>query len=98
MKYQCMQAHAREFSIERMSCTFKVSRSGYYRFISAKQSQRAKEDQRLLSKTELIHQQGRQTYGSPRIQAELQASGEKCSRKSVCKQHIVSYPECPCPV
>jgi transposase InsO family protein len=85
MKYAFMQTHAREFSIERMSSVFGVSRSGYYQFLHATASLREKEDNRLLLKIKTIHQRTRQTYGSPRIHAELLEEGEACSRKRVAK-------------
>jgi transposase InsO family protein len=62
-----------------------VSRSGYYRFLKAKPSLRKQENERLLEKIRLIHQSSFGTYGSPRIHAELKASGETCSRKRVAK-------------
>lgn len=83
MKYQFMQTHAEEFSIERMSNVFAVSRSGYYQFIGAKPSKRKQEEERLLIKIKTIHEVSRQTYGSPRVQAELREMGESCSRKKV---------------
>ena len=85
MKYGFMKAHESEFSIERMSSVFKVSRSGYYQFRHAKPSARSQEDERLLLKIKAIHQASRQTYGSPRICAELREAGESCSRKRVSK-------------
>lgn len=83
MKYEFMKQHKNEFSIERMSKVFNVSRSGYYHSINAIPSERAKENERLLEKIKLIHNDSRQTYGSPRIHAELKAQGETCSRKLV---------------
>lgn len=50
MKYQFMKAYKDEFKIERMSNVFKVSRSGYYKFIARKPSNRARENERLLEK------------------------------------------------
>lgn len=85
MKYAFMQTHASEFSIKRMSHVFMVSRSGYYQFRHAEPSLRAQEDERLLLKIKTIHQASRQTYGSPRICAELREEGETCSRKRVSK-------------
>ena len=85
MKYAFMQTHASEFSIERMSQVFNVSRSGYYQFIHAKLSLRAQEEERLLLKIKQIHEESRYTYGSPRIHAELCAEGETCSRNRVSK-------------
>jgi len=85
MKYQFMQQHAQEYSIKKMAKIFSVSRSGYYQFITTKLSARAKENQRLCNAIKTIHDGSRQTYGSPRIWAELRANGEQCSRKRVCK-------------
>lgn len=80
-----MQGHAAEFNIEKMSRVFNVSRSGYYRFISTGSSSRKLEDEKLLLKIKAIHKESRQTYGSPRICAELQEQGENCSRKRVAR-------------
>ena len=85
MKHQFMKAHESEFSIERMSSVFNVSRSGYYHFINATPSQRKQENHRLLTKINAIYEASRHTYGSPRIYAELCDMGEVCSRKRVAK-------------
>jgi len=85
MKYAFMQTHAEKFSIEKMSRVFNISRAGYYRFIAMKPSQRALENEKLLLKIKEIHNISRQTYGSPRICAELQAEGAVCSRKRVAR-------------
>lgn len=83
MKFEFMKKHEKEFSIERMSQVFGVSRSGYYHFIHAKLSARNKENQRLLEKIQVAHKLSRETYGSPRIHAELSSQGETCSRKRI---------------
>jgi len=57
-----------------------VSRSGYYRFTKAKPSCREQEQERLTMKIQTIYEASRQTYGSPRIHAELKEQGETCSR------------------
>jgi len=85
MKYEFMNNHKDKFSIEKMSKVFKISRSGYYQFIQAEPSKRSLEDERLLGKIKLIHQESRHTYGSPRIHAELRWRGETCSRKRVAR-------------
>ncbi|MHA3124365.1 IS3 family transposase (plasmid) [Legionella pneumophila] len=38
-----------------------------------------------MSEIKEIHQKSRKTYGSPRVHAELQGKGVKCSRKRVAK-------------
>ena len=85
MKYTFMKDHEENFSIERMSYMFQVSRSGYYRFVTSKPSTREVENIRLLEKIKVIHQANRQVYGSPRIHGELCLEGENCSRKRVAK-------------
>ena len=72
-----------EFPIERMAKIMGVSRSGYYRFLKEKPSLRNQEEEQLIEKIRLIHQGSFETYGSPRIHAELKAMGEKYSRKRV---------------
>lgn len=42
-------------------------------------------DAALSARITAIHQTSRQTYGSPRIHAELQASGERCGRRRVAR-------------
>ncbi len=64
---------------------FRVSRSGYYRFVTGKPSIREVENKRLLEEIKEIHRANRQVYGSPRIHAELNFNGESCSRKRVAK-------------
>lgn len=85
MKYQFMRDHVQLFSVKRMSCVFKVSRSGYYHFIMCKPTARQLENRRLLEEIKLIHRDNRQVYGSPRIHAALSMQGEICSRKRVAK-------------
>jgi putative transposase len=85
MKYEFMNNHKDEFSIEKMSKMFNISRSSYYQFIQGEPSKRSLEDERLLEKIKAIHKESRQTYGSPRIHAELLLQGETCSRKRVSK-------------
>ena len=78
-----MKNYCHEFPLERMAKVLGVSRSGYYRFLKAKPSLRDQENEQLLEKIRLIHHSSFETYGSPRIHAELKANGETCSRKRV---------------
>jgi putative transposase len=60
-----------------------VSRSGYYDWRNRPPSRRSREDATLAGKIDQIHRRSRQTYGSPRVHAELRAIGIRCSRKRV---------------
>ena len=62
-----------------------VSRSGYYAARSRPPSMQRKRQWDLTSQIQLIHAASRQTYGSPRIHAELCAQGVPCSRNTVAK-------------
>jgi putative transposase len=60
-----------------------VSRSGYYAWRSRPPSKRSREDATLTAKIGKIYRRSRQTYGSPRVHAELRALGIRCGRKRV---------------
>jgi putative transposase len=62
-----------------------VSTSGYYAWRTRRPSTRAQEDAVLTERISVIHQQSRETYGAPRIHAELTAEGRGCGRKRVAR-------------
>lgn len=80
-----MKEHEQEFSLERMAKVLGVSRSGYYRFLKRKPSARAEKNKQLKEEIRLIHERSYETYGSPRVHAELKAKGETCSRRRVAR-------------
>ena len=80
-----MKIHNHEFPLERMAKVMGVSRSGYYKFLKGQPSSREKENKKLLEKILLIHKRSFETYGSPRIHAELKANGDTYSRKRVAR-------------
>lgn len=62
-----------------------VSRAGYYAWSRRPPSKRAQADAALTEEIRVIHTQSRQTYGVPRVQASLCASGHQVSRKRVAR-------------
>ena len=68
-----------------MCRVLEVSASGYYAWRRRMMSVRAREDERLQQRIRTIHLLSRQTYGAPRIHAELQEEGTKISRKRVAR-------------
>lgn len=60
-----------------------VSRSGYYDWKGRPPSKRNRGDAALTETIREIHERSRQTYGSPRVHAELRALGTRCGRKRV---------------
>lgn len=72
----------------------KVSSSGYYKWRHKVPSARAKRNDFLVHQIRRIHKASKQTYGSPRIQKELNIEGIKASQPLVAKlmrrEHIRS--------
>ena len=68
-----------------MAKTLHLSRSGYYAGRKRPISRRKNENQVLISRIKVVHQQYRQIYGSPRITAELLSQGFSCSRNRVAR-------------
>jgi putative transposase len=62
-----------------------VFSSGYYAWLRRPESQRRREDRRLLHQIRVIHRRSRRTYGSPRIHAELRAQAIRCGRNRVAR-------------
>jgi transposase InsO family protein len=85
MKYQFIADHQQEFKITAMCRVLKVSRSGYYAWRKRPVSKREMANQKLTEQIEEIHQESRQTYGSPRIHAELADQGVKCGHNRVAR-------------
>lgn len=85
MKYQFIAAHREEFEITVMCRVLAVSRSGYYAWRNRPTSARKMADQELSQHIKQIHDHSRQTYGSPRIQAELAENGVNCGCKRVAR-------------
>jgi putative transposase len=62
-----------------------VSKSGYYAWRSRPPSPRIQQDALLTKKIREIHSRSRQTYGYPRVHAELRALGVRCGRRRVAR-------------
>ena len=62
-----------------------VSTSGYYAWRARPASRRSDRDQQLGARVRDAHAASKGRYGSPRVHAELLASGERVSRKRVAR-------------
>lgn len=71
------------FSTKKMARAMGVSRSGFYAWSRREPSARDLADRELLAKTRRIHAASKETYGAPRIHAELAAEGVHVGRKRV---------------
>lgn len=68
-----------------MCAVLAVSASGYYAWCVRPISGRAQENQALEAKIRVIYAQSRQTYGSPRVHAELMARGFSASKNRIAR-------------
>jgi putative transposase len=68
-----------------MCRVLRVSRSGYYAWRKRRPSKRAQKDAMLTRRIKHIHAESRETYGSPRIHAALQAEGIHVGKKRVAR-------------
>ena len=65
-----------------MQGAVKVSRSGYYDWKDRPPSLREQENAALTERIREIHHRSRETYGYPRVHAELRSLGVCCSQGS----------------
>ena len=83
MKFQFIAAHRDEFPVRRLCRLLGVSSSGYYAWWNRPPTLRQSQDALLLTEIRRVHERSRQTYGSPRIHAELQAQGQRWNHKRI---------------
>jgi len=80
MKYRFIKQYRSEHCVQKMCRVLKVSRSGYYKWLKGKRSQRAHENAGLLEEIMKIHlDPNMENYGSPRMADELLDRGFFCS-------------------
>jgi transposase InsO family protein len=85
MKYRFMEKHRVTFKVKRMCRVFGVSRSGYYAWRTRRPSARQQDNEQLLEHIWDAHKRSRSLYGSPRITAELNEHGTRCSKNRVAR-------------
>jgi putative transposase len=70
-----VKSHQAKYRISTMCRTLGVSASGYYAWLIRPPSARARNDVLLGDRIEAIHRRSRNTYGRPRVKAELKDAG-----------------------
>jgi putative transposase len=78
-------AHRATHRIATLCRVLGVSPSGYYAWRQPPLSTRARADVTLGAKIQVIHRHSRETYGVPRVHAELAADGVYVGRKRVAR-------------
>lgn len=83
-KYQFVAAQASEYPVTVLCRVLGLARSGYYAWRKWPLSARMQQDNELTADIQRIFTNSRQTYGSPRVHAELRKS-RPCARKRVAR-------------
>ena len=72
-----------QYPVKKLCRMLDVSRSGYYAWQNHRPSQRQEMNDRIAQQIIQIHQESRQTYGSPRIVRALRHQGFRYNRKRI---------------
>lgn len=78
-----MKEHQADFPVRAMCRVLGLSPSGYYAWLQRPPSVRSIENEELLGEIEQIHKDSRESYGRPRIYAELRDNGRIVNHKRV---------------
>jgi putative transposase len=85
MRYRFITKHGQVYPVNLQCSTLKVARSGYYRWLSMPVSRKQISDDALVLKIKAVFEQSDSSYGSPRVQETLRATGESCGRRRVAR-------------
>ena len=80
-----MSANQACFPVATMARVLGLSKAGYYAWLRRPPSDHAVADAALMKRVRTIHATSRQTYGAPRVHAELRARGEQHGRKRIAR-------------
>lgn len=84
-RFRFIDAEKARFPVSLLCRVLGVSKSGYYSWRGRPPSKRSREDAALAEKIREVHERSRQTYGYPRVRAELRALGVRCGRRRVAR-------------
>lgn len=83
--YELVHAERASFPVSFSCRVGGGSRSGYYRWLKAELSARARSDVELAAEIEEIHTEHKGRYGSPRIHRELRDRGRRVGRRRIAR-------------
>ncbi len=84
-RYRFIEVEKVNHAIRTLCRVLQVSRAAYYHWSIEPLSARARADMALTDRIAAIHARSRQTYGAPRVHAELQVCGDRHGRKRVAR-------------
>jgi transposase InsO family protein len=85
VKYAFIEEQRKDHGVRTLCKALQVSASGYYAARSRPPSARAQRQSALVFRIREAHAASRQSYGAPRVHAELAAQGVACCRNTVAK-------------
>lgn len=85
MRYRAIQEQDRRYPIRLMCRALVVSAAGYYAWRSRPESPRSIQARTLRAAIRVVHQESRETYGSPRIWAALVKQGHHIGEHRVAR-------------
>jgi putative transposase len=85
VRFACISTEKALAPVSVLCRVLEVTRSGYYAWLARGPSDHAANDQKLALEIAAIHKASGETYGSPRVHAELLAKGFDVSRKRVAR-------------
>jgi putative transposase len=80
-----MSANQATFPVAAMARVLGVSKAGFYAWLHRPPSAHAEADAALLKRIKTVHASSRQTYGAPRVHAELRHHGQAHGRKRIAR-------------
>lgn len=78
-----MKKQRHKYPIDLMAVILEVSRSGYYRWLKRKPSNRQIENERLKPLIKAAHERGRRTSGTTKLQQDLKEKGVEIGRDRI---------------
>jgi putative transposase len=85
MSFRLIEAEKAEHSISRLCSVLGVTRAGYHAWRRRGRSRRDLADRQLERLIQGIFLDSRETYGAPRVHAELRAQGVRVGKKRVAR-------------
>lgn len=83
MRFRFIDAERANYPVKVLCRVLKVSTSGFYAWLKREPSKSARELARLRETIRIVFEESRETYGSPRVHAELVAMGVEVSKTRI---------------
>jgi putative transposase len=85
VKYEFIEAEKARFPVDVLCKVLRVGRSGFYAWCGRPESKHSKDDRRIAVEVKEIFEGSKRRYGSPRVHAELRATGHRVGRHRVAR-------------